>query len=358
MDVFISYKRSEVSFAQRIASKLRRLGFEVWYDTSIPSGKSFDSEIEAALRQAKAVLVLWSPGAVVSDWVRNEAGFAREHEKLVALMVRPCELPIAFRTVQCEPLSSPQFPDEHPSWLKVVERIKDLTLKRQDVEVRQKQIRLRRTWVRTLAWLAAWPVVGMVVAGALAWATTAKDNIGPGSADVFLRGWDSGWISASGSWELEGQPLAAMVNHTEIRCYRDEGVCFESAAEILPLYAGSKFLRARLERRPIERWDDRVVVTRNKDECYDYVMTIGRDTETVTALQLRPADIASRPACNFIPRVDELTKRQEYRLIDGSERASTQEIANAGWQLPALFTLLGLWSFVVLVSLIRTWRPA
>ncbi|MBX3510477.1 MAG: toll/interleukin-1 receptor domain-containing protein, partial [Hyphomonadaceae bacterium] len=109
----------------------------------ISTGTAFDREIEGALNQAKAILVLWSPSSVESDWVRNEATVARERGVLVSLMLSPCELPVAFRNTQYEPLFDPAFRDDDPSWLKAIERIKDLVGRREEIERVSRKLRLR-----------------------------------------------------------------------------------------------------------------------------------------------------------------------------------------------------------------------
>lgn len=54
-DTFISYSRADREQAQRVADKLKALGLDVWLDSRVPSGSTFDSTIEAALRDAKSV---------------------------------------------------------------------------------------------------------------------------------------------------------------------------------------------------------------------------------------------------------------------------------------------------------------
>lgn len=127
VDVFISYKREERARCERIAKKLKALDLDVWFDARLPSGKSFDREIETTIKKAKAVLVLWSPASVESEWVRNEAGIGKDRGVLVAAQLSPCELPIAFRSTHYETLFEEGFADDHPGWIKVLERIGELT---------------------------------------------------------------------------------------------------------------------------------------------------------------------------------------------------------------------------------------
>src|SRR5690242_10588625 len=97
-DVFISYARkTETHAAKKVADALRALGFSVWYDADIPAHREFSLVIEENLREAKAVIVIWSAAAAKSSYVRAEANTAREAGKLVQLRVDKTELPLAFR---------------------------------------------------------------------------------------------------------------------------------------------------------------------------------------------------------------------------------------------------------------------
>ena len=71
-------------------------GFTVWWDASLRSGETFDEVIEKQLRDAKAVVVLWSPRSVASRWVRAEATLADRRNKLVPAMIEACDRPIIF----------------------------------------------------------------------------------------------------------------------------------------------------------------------------------------------------------------------------------------------------------------------
>jgi hypothetical protein len=71
-------------------------GFTVWWDGSLHSGETFDEVIEQKLRDAKAVIVLWSPRSVSSRWVRAEATQADRRSKLVPAIIEPCDRPIIF----------------------------------------------------------------------------------------------------------------------------------------------------------------------------------------------------------------------------------------------------------------------
>ena len=77
----------------------------MWWDTTLRAGEAYDEVTEQALREAKAVVVLWSPRSVVSRWVRAEATLADRNQTLVPCTIEPCERPIMFELIQTTELS-------------------------------------------------------------------------------------------------------------------------------------------------------------------------------------------------------------------------------------------------------------
>ena len=95
-DVFLSYARQDADTARRFAEAFRSSGFTVWWDDALRSGETFDETIERALREARAVVVLWSPSSVASRWVRAEATHADRNRTLLPVMIETCQRPIIF----------------------------------------------------------------------------------------------------------------------------------------------------------------------------------------------------------------------------------------------------------------------
>jgi hypothetical protein len=104
-DVFVSYARDD---AERVARLVERLvaarGWSVWWDTALRPGEEFPREIEEALERARAVVVVWSPSSVDSDWVVAEASEGWEREILVPVLIEDCEPPMPFRQTQAADL--------------------------------------------------------------------------------------------------------------------------------------------------------------------------------------------------------------------------------------------------------------
>ena len=104
-DIFLSYNREDQAVASRYAEAFAAEGLNVWWDTALRSGEAYDEVTEAALRGAKAVVVLWSPRSVVSRWVRAEATIADRCKTLVPVTIEACERPIMFELTQTAELS-------------------------------------------------------------------------------------------------------------------------------------------------------------------------------------------------------------------------------------------------------------
>lgn len=95
-DIFISYAREDEVTARRFADAFASEGFTVWWDAALHSGETFDEVIEQELRNAKAVVVLWSPHSVASRWVRAEATLADRNRTFAPVIIAPCNRPIIF----------------------------------------------------------------------------------------------------------------------------------------------------------------------------------------------------------------------------------------------------------------------
>ena len=115
-DIFISYSREEQAEARVFADAFEREGYSVWWDVTLRSGDAFDEAIERALREAKAVVVLWSRKSVVSRWVRAEATLADRNKSLLPVMIEPCDRPIMFELTHTIDLTGWSGESTHVRW--------------------------------------------------------------------------------------------------------------------------------------------------------------------------------------------------------------------------------------------------
>ena len=115
-DIFLSYNREDVAVAKAYADAFAGAGLEVWWDATLRSGEAYDRVTEAALRGAKAVVVLWSPRSVESRWVRAEATIADRNRTLMPVTIEPCERPVMFELTQTAELSHWRGEAEDKAW--------------------------------------------------------------------------------------------------------------------------------------------------------------------------------------------------------------------------------------------------
>ncbi|MCP4990588.1 MAG: toll/interleukin-1 receptor domain-containing protein [Colwellia sp.] len=83
--------------ARQLADTLERLGWYVWWDIALQGGERFEDTIQAALDDAKCVIVLWSKKSITSKFVLDEAAYARDKGKLVPVLIEDVELTFRYR---------------------------------------------------------------------------------------------------------------------------------------------------------------------------------------------------------------------------------------------------------------------
>ena len=103
--VFLSYAREDSDAARELADAVGRAGHEVWWDQHIQGGSRFSRAIDQALKDAEAVIVLWSGKSVESAWVQDEAAEGRDSGRLVPVLIDACKPPLGFRQFQSVDLS-------------------------------------------------------------------------------------------------------------------------------------------------------------------------------------------------------------------------------------------------------------
>lgn len=101
-DIFISYASEDRARVRPLADALQSRGFNVWWDRSLASGQDYTAVIERELKIAKAVIVVWTQSSVVSTFVRDEAGRARDEGRLVPVSLDNVQLPLGFGAFQAE----------------------------------------------------------------------------------------------------------------------------------------------------------------------------------------------------------------------------------------------------------------
>jgi hypothetical protein len=99
-DIFISYARKDHAKTQWLASALEAKGWRVFWDRTIPPGKTWREYIGTELHIARCVIVIWSKASVTSEWVLEEADEGKERKILVPVLFDKVEPPLGFRSLQ------------------------------------------------------------------------------------------------------------------------------------------------------------------------------------------------------------------------------------------------------------------
>jgi formylglycine-generating enzyme len=119
-DVFISYSREDRGMVDRLAKRLASYQISVWFDDRLEHASPFDRAIQNELSTARTVLVLWSPAASASEWVRAEAAHARDRGVLLMATIQTCVPPPPFNVMQAADLRQWVGTDNYSEWLKLV----------------------------------------------------------------------------------------------------------------------------------------------------------------------------------------------------------------------------------------------
>jgi len=95
-EAFLSHSSLDHDFVTGLADALRRHGVPVWYSrTNIMGAQQWQDEIGAALRRCDWFLLVLSPNAVASMWVKRELIFAlqqnRFENRIVPLLWQACD---------------------------------------------------------------------------------------------------------------------------------------------------------------------------------------------------------------------------------------------------------------------------
>ncbi|MFO1206471.1 MAG: tetratricopeptide repeat protein [Burkholderiales bacterium] len=95
--IFISYSSKHRDLTRKLSGVIEEQygAGSVWWDQELESRASYSEQIKAALEGARVVVVIWTAGAMISDYVYAEAVRAQEHAKLVN--VRPGDM--SFRDI-------------------------------------------------------------------------------------------------------------------------------------------------------------------------------------------------------------------------------------------------------------------
>ena len=95
-EIFLSHANQDRQFVTMLVDMMRRHGLPVWYSrTNILGAQQWHDEIGAALRRCDWFVLVLSPSAVESIWVKRELLFSlqqnRFEDKIIPLLYQSCD---------------------------------------------------------------------------------------------------------------------------------------------------------------------------------------------------------------------------------------------------------------------------
>src|SRR6185369_5725138 len=175
--------------------------------------------------RAKAVVVLWSASSGKSNWVQDEAAFARDRQRLVPISIDGSEPPLGFRQLQCVDLSGGRLRANNPGMHRALQAIADMMDQPIDPAVMEQSTGIAR---RSL--IAAGAAAGVAVLGYGGWqllrpgraeantiAVLPFENLSGDAAKEYL----SDGLAAELRSTLSRNPLLKVVGQASSNEFRD-----------------------------------------------------------------------------------------------------------------------------------------
>lgn len=123
-DVFISYAHEDQAFVRRMVPALEAEGLSVWWDHTIPPGRTWSNYIATGIEEAKSCIVVWSEHSVASKWVLEEASIANDADKLLPVAATNVKPPMGYRSMQAAQLTDWNGDTQHPQWRLLVNEVR------------------------------------------------------------------------------------------------------------------------------------------------------------------------------------------------------------------------------------------
>jgi hypothetical protein len=111
--VFISYSRADRAYVERLARHLRSNAISATYDTAVSVGDHFPTVLQEMIQNCMALVVVLSPSACASKWVKREMLYAEARGKpVLPLMLVACDPPLQLSDVHYEDVTDARMPTE------------------------------------------------------------------------------------------------------------------------------------------------------------------------------------------------------------------------------------------------------
>jgi hypothetical protein len=105
-DIFVSYASEERDRVLPLVNALEKTGWSVFWDRTIPAGKTWRQVIGSEIRACRSVLVVWTEHSIASEWVLEEAETGKRRGILIPVLLDNVEPPFGFGNIQAANLSA------------------------------------------------------------------------------------------------------------------------------------------------------------------------------------------------------------------------------------------------------------
>jgi hypothetical protein len=103
-DIFISYAKEDLHRVMPLVREIEAIGWSVFWDRTIPVGKTWQQIIGAEIESCRCMVVIWSAVSINKEWVYEEAAEGKRRGVLAPVLIDDILPPIGFRSIQAAKL--------------------------------------------------------------------------------------------------------------------------------------------------------------------------------------------------------------------------------------------------------------
>lgn len=105
-DIFVSYASEDRKRILPLVRALEETGWSIFWDRTVPPGKTWRQVIGGEIESARCVVVVWSETSVRSEWVQEEAEVGRRKGILIPVLLDAVDPPFGFGSIQAAHLAA------------------------------------------------------------------------------------------------------------------------------------------------------------------------------------------------------------------------------------------------------------
>ncbi|HMT91679.1 toll/interleukin-1 receptor domain-containing protein [uncultured Thiothrix sp.] len=147
-DIFLSYSSKDLERVRPLFDALTKQGWSVFWDhLSIGTGENWSLKLEHAINDSRCVVVTWSQNSIQSEYVREEASFAKRRGVLLPICLDKVEPPFGFTLRQAMDFSRWNQKSDHPTFIRFASEIHVLVQTKQllpvDAPISSSKVKLK-----------------------------------------------------------------------------------------------------------------------------------------------------------------------------------------------------------------------